>query len=394
MKKIIIFLLLVSIFPGKHIAAEEVNDTKEITKDGRVDVEVSSTLLYYSSHSKISTWWKDKYVDGQYSYCLKFEDLIKDTADHTLKDPLDVYSEETWNKISLFAMYGERRFELTKDKNYRIAAQVLIHEAIYNKGSIMKLYDYSSGSKKNYSVESYKKEIIDLYNIHMIIPSFDFESTDFVVGETYTFEDTNNIVSEYYIENMSENLNITTDGNLVSITINSAGESSFAFVSDNYEEVGEVMFWSSSKFQDLITVTYYTPSRVDFNISSRPVIGNVEVSKLDSETREYLSGAEFSLQRLIDGQYVEIDTFIVNETYLYEGLEAGSYKLVELNAPEGYFLENSEYSFEIVTDNETVKIEVLNTKTLPKTGLKMADFTLLTVIVSIFSFLRLKAHIY
>lgn len=393
MKKIILFLLLVSIFPGKHISAEEVNDTKTITKDGRVEVDVSSTLLYYSSESKISTWWKDKYVDGNYSYCLKFEDLIKETSDHNLKDPLEVYSQEQWNKTSLFAMYGERRFELTNDKNYRIAAQVLIHETIYNKSSIMKLYDYSSGSKKEYSVEAYKQELIDLYNLHLMLPSFDFSLTDFVVGQTYSFEDNNEIVSKYYLENNSDALEIDVLDNRINITVTAAGESTFSFVSDNYQKDGKVMFWSSSKYQDLITVTYFDPARVDFSITSREVYGNVEITKLDANTGEYLSGATFSLQQLVDDEYVEIAQFTVDEVFLYEHLQSGIYKIVELTAPEGYSLGNNEYMFEITIDNETVKIDVLNSKTLPKTALKTPYLTLFGINALILLFMRLKHSI-
>ena len=119
------------------------------------------------------------------------------------------------------------------------------------------------------------------------------------------------------------------------------------------------------------------------------------VDKVDGDDKA-LTGAEFTLSKLVGGSWVEIDTVVVDATgtnFTWNGLSEGQYKLEETVVPEGFnkaadieFIITceepvkvdtaedtanwSDNSAEVTEENETFKAKVVN-KTgslLPETG--------------------------
>ncbi len=401
MKKFILFFISVLLlFPGKSFNAQ--TSVKEL--DGMVysrnsvAVNEDTKVLYHSPASNIAVWWQDMYVDGNYSYCLKFEDLIENTSSHELKDPLSVYSQEVWNKFTLYAMYGERRYAQTKDVRYRYATQALIHGHFLPQGSSMRFYSFHSGVKQEFDVNSYKSEIVSLYESHIKLPLLDLDNTEFKVGDSYSFEDKNNILRNYSVENKSESFEVSIDNNNLVVEVDDVGEDTFKLKSDVYSKKGDVFFWTSNIYQDLITVTSFTPSEVEYTIASTPKYGSLELYKIDSETKEPLHGAKFVLRKLQDKSFVDIDTIEVEGFYKYDNLELGTYQLEEIVAPIGYDLSELTYEFEIVEDMQVVILEVENNEvvvevveTLPKTGLNYSYFIGFSTLIIILFVIRKKA---
>ncbi|MFV0499003.1 MAG: prealbumin-like fold domain-containing protein [Bacilli bacterium] len=387
MKKIICTLILILAFGQNDIvSANEGGEFKEkIYKKSDVKVFEDKNILYYSTYSNIHVYWQDKYVNDKYSYCLLFEDLIKDGNEHTLENPIDYYKEDVWNKISLIAMYGERQFAVTKDKKYRLATQALIHETVNSKTK-MKFYDMRS-NKKEFSVSSYKQEILNLYNNHLILPNLDLNSVDFKVGDEYIFNDSNNVIDRYHLVTTNNNVKFEKKDNKLKITVINQGENSFSLVSDKYYKDGEILLWVSSKYQDLVSVTYFNPSKIDYSFISTNKVGSLTINKIDSVSRKELSGAEFKLQRENGNNLIDIKTFIVDRTFFIDNLEYGKYILTEIKAPDGYSLSESVYKFEINDDSNNIKLKVENQKVLPKTGLKNNIF-LFSFLLILLNFLK------
>ncbi len=62
------------------------------------------------------------------------------------------------------------------------------------------------------------------------------------------------------------------------------------------------------------------------------------VDKVDGDNKP-LTGAEFTLSKLVDGSWVEIDTVVIDETgtkFTWNGLSEGQYKLEETVVPDGF----------------------------------------------------------
>ncbi len=368
MKKFILCLLcFLVLFPGKSISAAS------------IEVKENKTLLYYSSTNKIGVWYQSIYVDGKFSYCLQFEEKIVSGANHKEEEPSKYYSESQWERISLYAMYAEHLYSKTQNMNYRYAGSALIHGVT---GDNMIFYDYSSGSKKQYDISKYKTEIEAMYQKHISPPKFEISETDFKVGNTYEFEDTNKSLSSYVVDDASDNIKVELDDNKMKVEVLASGVSTFTLTSDVEVKDGYAKLLTSSSYQDLAVVSSYTPATVNYEFESSVKTGDISISKLDTNTEEFISGAEFTLRKLIDGVYVDIDNYTVNEQLLLTDMEVGSYQLVETKAPEGYELTGEVYEFEVL-EGEVTYVEVFNSKILPKTGLNVQIFPYILLLFSV-----------
>lgn len=100
---------------------------------------------------------------------------------------------------------------------------------------------------------------------------------------------------------------------------------------------------------------------VKATLANKPIVGSVRITKVDSETKEVLEGAEFAL---LDSESNEIQRAIVDENgvLVFEDLLYGSYKIKETVAPEGYILTPEIKNFDITKDGEVVEIVVENSQ--------------------------------
>ena len=115
---------------------------------------------------------------------------------------------------------------------------------------------------------------------------------------------------------------------------------------------------------------------ITIGISNDPIKGKMEVTKIDSRTRDNLSGAVFRLYDIDDGLIDELTT----KEYGYaisSPLSYGNYYLKEISAPEGYILSDEIYPFSITSNNQIVSLDITNeiikgraeiTKTEPISG--------------------------
>ena len=112
-------------------------------------------------------------------------------------------------------------------------------------------------------------------------------------------------------------------------------------------------------------IDQYTPI-VSFtlDIENKLKRGNLEILKVDAETNSPLSSVSFSIYDMNDILVSEITTNEDGFAYL-EDIKYGKYYILESKTQEGYILNTEKVYFEIVDDNQTIKIEMNNT---PITG--------------------------
>lgn len=109
---------------------------------------------------------------------------------------------------------------------------------------------------------------------------------------------------------------------------------------------------------------------IELEIKNSPILGNVIILKVDSDTDELLSGAVFSIYNINDELIYTGTTDEFGKLEITD-LKYGEYYLVEEQAPEGYVLNNEKYYFEISENDSVIEITISNNQIIevPKTGL-------------------------
>ena len=87
--------------------------------------------------------------------------------------------------------------------------------------------------------------------------------------------------------------------------------------------------------------------------------GNFELVKKNSTKTANLQGAQY---RIWNSEYDKTFTTDANGKILVTGLKLGKYNYQEVKAPDGYLLDNTTYSFELVYKNQTTPVVSVSTE--------------------------------
>ena len=165
----------------------------------------------------------------------------------------------------------------------------------------------------------------------------------------------------------SDETDFTKDNALMTDTTDKKGKFAFAEVEFGKYIVAEIKaptgyILTKATYPVEITKNDQT---IEITVTNGLIRGNVLIEKYDSETDAKLSGAEFTVYADTNGngKYDAADdkvydTLSETSTGIYElkGIAYGNYLIKETKAPEGYYIDDSYYSFVIEKEGETVKI--------------------------------------
>ena len=99
----------------------------------------------------------------------------------------------------------------------------------------------------------------------------------------------------------------------------------------------------------------------------------VNINKIDSETKKAVSGAVLSVKNSSGKEIAKFKTD--SKAYELKNLEAGTYTVVELEAPSGYKKSNETVKFTVANDNKTVTVTFKNEKIKNPVELSKKDAT-------------------
>lgn len=102
-------------------------------------------------------------------------------------------------------------------------------------------------------------------------------------------------------------------------------------------------------------------------------VQKVALESFDLDTDETIAGAKYQLEKYIDGSYEtmeDLNGFIVSEdAYDLGELEAGTYQLIEQQAPEEYLMSGDPIVFEVTEDKVLLTEERDDAKIVQQDGL-------------------------
>lgn len=268
--------------------------------------------------------------------------------------------ENTLTRIKLLAYYGygykDEKYNHTSKKWYGIT-QVLIWRTIRPDVT----WTFKTGRYGNIKVNLHFNEVSELLTLvynHSILPSFDGEEINLLVGDKITLEDTNNVLYKFNTKS-NENMVINKKDNKLEIT--ALKKTSENLTLTRQEVSNDFYLLKSKNVQDVITrgnVNMYNTSTIKVNIHD----GMVTLKKVDSDTKEFntnLIGSVISLYDINDNLILDIDIKDENERII---LADGKYYFKEKSSTKGYELNDKKYYFEISKENNKPIVTIENNK--------------------------------
>ena len=263
-------------------------------------------------------------------------------------------------RIKLLAYYGygykDEKYDHTSKKWYGIT-QVLIWRTIRPDVT----WTFKTGRHGNIKASLHFNEVSELLTLvynHSILPSFDGEEINLLVGDKITLEDTNNVLYKFNTKS-NENMVINKKDNKLEIT--ALKKTSENLTLTRQELSNDFYLLKSKNVQDVITrgnVNMYNTSTIKVNIHD----GMVTLKKVDSDTKEFntnLIGSVISLYDINDNLILDIDIKDENERII---LADGKYYFKEKSSTKGYELNDKKYYFEISKENNKPIVTIENNK--------------------------------
>lgn len=119
------------------------------------------------------------------------------------------------------------------------------------------------------------------------------------------------------------------------------------------------------------TVVENNNERVEVKVDNAMIKGNLRLKKIDTETGQLLSGAEFAIYDQ-EGNLFSKGKTDKNGIWFVENIPYGIYSCVELAAPEGYQNSLEKHIVEIDEQDELIELEISNEK-VKSTELEKAE---------------------
>ncbi len=344
MKKFLFFIMFFVLF-GSNVKGEMVT----LVSDRFEDV--------YANYYDVNLG-RERYLEsGRYSfngntaYCLEIGKPISSMVYDSSSSFDDInISGEDLDYIKIISYYGYDYPGHQTDKYY-MATQELIWNRLIS--SSIK-WTINLEPNNCIDVEEEKKEILRLYNLHYVKPSFDDEEVEVIKGLEKIITDDNNILDMY--ESTDEN--VVIDGNRL-IVKKEFDRKEIVLKKKNYN-TKSFLLYTSGISQKMLSVGGINTlsSKIKINLLS----GSVTISKLDKENNSDIPMGEATLFGAKYGLYNEedklVDTFIIGKKNKIDNLAVGKYYVKEIEASKGYLLDKNIYEVEVNKDNFHINLTV------------------------------------
>ena len=357
MKKIkILMLLIISLIASTTIVNAGI-------KDSRIEKHrYNDAFAVYDGTDRVHLFYAQRYtLNGDTAYCIE-PGVAIDTEIYSSSEDWNIsgLSSDIKRYVRLAAYYG---YDYTghQTRNYYLAAQELMWEKIT--GRATKWVSALDVNAPEIDISSEKNEIERLIRNHTITPSFDEQTLELEVGKQKSINDANNVLSEYQVYETNLD-NASINGNTLNITANDLGKDyNLTLIRKNYTTKISLIYYDGAN-QKLVSSGVVDPVIAVLNIKVSG--GKIKITKEDGKTGNIaqgdatLKGARYGLYNTNNEL---VDTLITGEKETSKELPFSTYTLKELEASNGYELDDKTYEINLskdtINDNLTFNQKVL-----------------------------------
>lgn len=351
-KKIIVMIVMICSTIGLVYAKE--NDTKV-----RVDY-----LQNVYGNFKIGEvfYWNQiglTYANNKLAYCLEPGKWITETTYDSYTDfSIKNLNQKDKEYLELVAYYGYQ-YKNHKTTKYYLATQELIWRYLGLKEIYWTTKSEHQGNRID--VENEKNEIKKLMNSHKNQPSFHGKTYDAISGVPFDLDDENKVFHEYEIM-LPVSHGTSISGDSIRIYPEKVGESTISFL--RHPDAYQASFLYTKNDSQALG-TFGLSRKIEANVHLRVKGYRLTLHKKDA----YSTSNEPSGSASLAGAIYEItnglnyyNTLTTNQKgeAILNDIPAGTYKIKEVKASEGYLLDKNIYTVTFGPDtNLEVEMDVL-----------------------------------
>lgn len=270
-------------------------------------------------------------------------------------------SQEQIDRISKIAYFGYRYGDHQYTYWYAVT-QLMIWQAADPSGDYY--FTKTLNGEKTYGYQKYIDEINYLVDNYDVTPSFSNQEYTIVEGQDLVIEDNNNQLIYY----KTNNQNITINGNTVIANNLKAGEYNITLYRYEGTHNKPQVFYQTYGSQNVIKMGDI--ERKEINVKINVIKTQIEINKIDNDNESIIPQGEASLDGAkynITNENNELidEAEIKDNSYIIENIPFGKYNIQEIEAGEGYTLDNETYEVNITKDNPVIQL-ILKNKVIEK----------------------------
>ena len=323
-----------------------------------------------------SDYYYKYYFNGNVAFCI--EPGIHITSYEyveTNESSLNI-SADMIRRLTLITHYGYDYPGHQTDR-YFVATQNLIWKTVANYSFITTSNLWGEGIVHDLSAE--ENEIMNMVNSHYTRPSFNNSTQELNIGDTITLTDTNGVLNGYEVSSASDNVRYSINGNQLTITTTSIGDSKIEFKRKN-EDIRSTIIYRANNSQTMGHFGLTDPSMAFLNIKT--IGGTLSINKtgekLEYKDNSYsyneiaLEGVKFELYaeetiadnlgNIVFEKGTKIRTISSNSRgiAIFSDLYLGKYSYKEIESANNNVVDNSKHYSEITQNNLNQEVQLKN----------------------------------
>lgn len=309
-------------------------------------------LVNYTASKGAWTAWGEYYqkmkIDGTLAYCVQPGTIFVPGAGFTSQTSFSGITPTQQKNINNIMNFGAKDSD---SDNYIVATQFYIWEAM---GYTVQtnLSNYTANKQK------IDKNLSDF----KVPPSFHNQTKKLKVGETITLTDSNGVLSTFYVESNTANLDVKINGNKLELTAKSSSKDGYVLLNRKTFYSGTQFFWvNSNGSQSVTTGGAGDPTSAIVRVEVEQN-GDFQLQKVD-ENGEAIAGVKFDVTRNDTGKTANYTTGSDGKVTIKDIPAGTKITAKETFTPAPYIL-NSTPKTTTVKAGETVTLKFTNKEQL------------------------------